>query len=94
MPVIRLHIFVVIPINHNLPVQLPVLTCPTCVLYICMVYLLLCVFINYSYVKQIKKLGKNVLSFYKMHYHVTVKYLLNKKSSFEWPLTSGDDCRL
>ena len=31
MPVIRLHISVVILINHNSPVQLPVLTCPTCV---------------------------------------------------------------
>ena len=31
MPVIRLRISVVILINHNSAVQLPVLTCPTCV---------------------------------------------------------------
>ena len=30
MPVIRLHISVVILINHNSAIQLPVLTCPTC----------------------------------------------------------------
>ena len=35
MPVIRLRISVVILINHNSAVQLPVLTCPTCVSACC-----------------------------------------------------------